>query len=417
MNALCTILTRDLKSAEQAVLREEQHGKALKKALAKFHLKEAALKAELARLQKSVMNKRYRLDRRKKENDELLTLDWTQEERAELKATQKELHTKLDEVDKSQVALNSDRQTCESSLGEAIKRVQAHVASLAVESTNVEVEQEPSKLVFKDLKVYRDVKNKGCVLVHVETNSGSFLCIMKDYLNHSSSKVSCEFSRIIYMHKGALKHLDPITGIKNVAELNAEENTNLNEFSSAIEHIRSKLRRMLVNAKVGKPTTLQLPMAQPVQDLHERYSELAWSLARDAGFTVFPINPDDPYVQSGEALKQGAFKMPDDSGQIVCVGVMTFIFPKLSKVTLTEANMPDEESNAPDEIVSAVYNVKEQTWSELVSRSKERLPENAGNPEQSLQVTLLLSALDHIEVAQEKLLGLTGRLKSFVKNL
>lgn len=305
MNSLCSILARDMKSVSQQVVNEKYEWRQLTKLTSRALAIEGQIKDELSRLQKKINSKSRRLKKLQKDNEDLLLLACP-DELGELQKTKQDLEAKLADVEKEQLALLVDHDLCAGVIAEVSTTIEKHLQLISAEHGADDLADVRQKLIFGDATAYKDDKNKGCTLIHYKTNGGDYLAVLKDCREQSINQVSCELSRVIYLYKGIHADLDPMVRSKGFSDLDSQEQALAAEFNSRVVSIRGRLRRMLENTKSGRESNIQMPTAQVVHDIHEKYSELAWRLAKDAGFTVLPLDPEDPYVQSGEALRHGA---------------------------------------------------------------------------------------------------------------
>ncbi len=422
MNSLCSLLTRDLKSISQQVVNEKYEGRQLTKLTARASTIEGQLKDELSRLQKKINNKRRRLLRLQKDNEELLLLACS-DELEDLQKTKKSLEVKLAEVEKEQLAFSVDHDLCIGVVTEVSAVIKKHLNLIRAKSGSDGLVDVRHKLVFGEVTAYRDDKNKGCTLIHYKTNGGDFLAVLRDCQERSINQVSCELSRVIYLYNGIHADLDPLVRSKEFSDLDPQATALATDFGSRVVSIRGRLRRMLENTKSGRESDIQMPTAQIVHDIHEKYSELAWHLAKDAGFTVLPLDPEDPYVQSGEALRHGAFNMPDDSGRVVYVGVMAYINHKLFNPLNAVHYMAEQTAEAePLIVVNAGMAAADSTADDLSpgyesdpSTPPPRIKPPHATFNHSVPKAILLGAIEGLEITQQKLLRFTGDLKKMLR--
>lgn len=419
MNSLCSILARDMKSVSQQVVNEKYEWRQLTKLTSRALAIEGQIKDELSRLQKKINSKSRRLKKLQKDNEDLLLLACP-DELGELQKTKQDLEAKLADVEKEQLALLVDHDLCAGVIAEVSTTIEKHLQLISAEHGVDDLADVRQKLIFGDATAYKDDKNKGCTLIHYKTNGGDYLAVLKDCREQSINQVSCELSRVIYLYKGIHADLDPMVRSKGFSDLDSQEQALAAEFNSRVVSIRGRLRRMLENTKSGRESNIQMPTAQVVHDIHEKYSELAWRLAKDAGFTVLPLDPEDPYVQSGEALRHGAFNMPDDSGRVVYVGVMAYIHHKLFNplnavhymAEQTEAVIAVNEAmaatDATSEDLSLGYKCDPST-------PPPRIKPPHATFNHSVPKAILLGALEGLEATQKNLLGLTGNLKKMLR--
>lgn len=422
MNLLCSILARDMKSVSQQVVNEKYEGRQLKKLTSRALAIEGQIKDELSLLQKKINSKRRRLKKLQGDNGELLLLACS-DELGELQKTKRSLEVKLAEVEREQLAFLVDHDLCMGIIAEVSATIEKHLKSIRAEHGADDLADVRQKLIFGDATAYKDDKNKGCTLIHYQTNGGDYLAVLKDCQERSINQVSCELSRVIYLYKGIHADLDPMVRSKGFSDLDSQEQALAAEFNSRVVSIRGRLRRMLENTKSSRESNIQMPTAQVVHDIHEKYSELAWRLAKDAGFTVLPLDPEDPYVQSAEALRHGAFNMPDDSGRVVYVGVMAYIHHKLFNPLNAVHYMA--EQTADEEAVIAVNEAMAATdaTSEDLSPGYEcdpstpppRIKPPHATFNHSVPKAILLGAIEGLEITQQKLLRFTGDLKKMLR--
>lgn len=398
------------------------------------------LDIELNRLHKNIGTRRYRNTKKEEENLAQLSNDsYTDVEKRELKKKKKNILKISKDIEEDQKKLTVYREQCLAVIGtweavflyySSVKNGQVSLEVNLPSGSNIfhtpRTVSQKQLIAFSQVDVYQDENAAKQYLVHVKTGQGHFLCFLYDKLTTGGT---CETGRIVFLHQKALRDLNTIVGEKNYNFLNDEELLYVKDFYRDVDLVRSKIRRMFANNKIGKADSIQLPSPQNIQNINAKFNELVWDLASDSGFKLLNLNIDDD-LDREEAYRLGAFNTPDDSGKIVCVGVMGYIFRPLlnhcnellAMTKIREANTllnMAKESNCENEVNvvqksddSIVFQMMGEKQQETNVESNEAKTKEAKALIKNGGQLLVLAALGRLENVQEKLLQLTAKLKN-----